>query len=105
MKKKKETLPQLQEKLHLELTHCYAPEERNLDSRMTILMCDKGQTQNGAFLRVKSFTVTPSSFPRGGINKMSIQLHISIIFTKTSEFLDLFLADRFGSNSRQSLNV
>ena len=105
MKKRRECLSQLQEKHHLELTHCYVPEERNRDSRMTILMCDKGQTQNGTFLRVKSFTVTLTSFPRGGINKMSIQVCIFIIFTGTSEFLDLFLADRFGSNSRQGLNA
>lgn len=103
--KKRECLSQLQETHRLELTHCYVPEERNLDSRMTILMCDKGQTQNGTFLRVKSFIITPTSFPRGGINKISIQVYIFIIFTGASEFLDLFLADMFGSNLCQSLNA
>lgn len=68
---------------------------------MAILMCDKGQTQNGTFLRVKSFTITLISFPQGGINNMSIQVHIFIIFTGAVEFLNLFLADEFGSNSHQ----
>jgi len=68
-------------------------------------MCDKGQTQNGTFLRVKSFIVTPSFVPRGAINKMSLQLHIFTISTETSDFLDLFLTDRFGSNSHQHLHV
>lgn len=81
------------------------PEERNFDSGMTIGMCDKGQTKNGNFLRVKSFTNAPTSFPRGGISKISIQVHILIILMGTLEFLDIFLVDRFASKSPSSLNA